>query len=97
MQPATPTWHWFRLMPYATEQDFWTLPLEKVMILARVAHPFLQGANMTLTHLRCTDCGCKDVKAQRTYTIKHGEQLLSTLVTPVAGRFHPPATHPWPI
>src|SRR5262249_61513295 len=29
---------------------------------------------MTLTHLRCTDCGCKDVKAQRTYTIKHGEQ-----------------------
>jgi hypothetical protein len=29
---------------------------------------------MTLTHMRCTDCGCKDVKAQRTYTIKHGEQ-----------------------
>ena len=29
---------------------------------------------MTLTHMRCTDCGGKDVKAQRTYTIKHGEQ-----------------------
>ena len=29
---------------------------------------------MTLTHMRCTDCGCKDVKAHRTYTIKHGEQ-----------------------
>ena len=28
---------------------------------------------MTLTHMRCTDCGCKDVKAQRTYSIKHGE------------------------
>ena len=28
---------------------------------------------MTLTHMRCTDCGCKDVTAQRTYTIKHGE------------------------
>ena len=27
---------------------------------------------MTLTHMRCTDCGCKDVTAQRTYTIKHG-------------------------
>lgn len=29
---------------------------------------------MTLTHMRCTDCGCKDVKAQRTYTTKLGEQ-----------------------
>ena len=29
---------------------------------------------MTLTHMRCIDCGCKDVKAQTTYTIKHGEQ-----------------------
>jgi transposase-like protein len=29
---------------------------------------------MTLTHMRCTDCGCMDVKARRTYTIKHGEQ-----------------------
>ena len=29
---------------------------------------------MTLTHIRCTDCGCKDVKAQRIYTIKHEEQ-----------------------
>ena len=29
---------------------------------------------MTLTHIRCTDCSYKDVKAQRTYTIKQGEQ-----------------------
>ena len=28
---------------------------------------------MTLTHIRCTDCSYKDVKAQRTYTIKQGE------------------------
>ena len=28
---------------------------------------------MTLTHMRCTDCGCKDIKAQSTSTIKHGE------------------------
>ena len=27
--------HWFRLMSCATEQDFWTLRLEKVMILSR--------------------------------------------------------------
>ena len=31
---------------------------------------------MTLTHMRCTDCGCKDVKAQRTYTIQHGEHRV---------------------
>ena len=29
---------------------------------------------MTLIHMRCTNCGCKDVKAQRSYTIQHGEQ-----------------------
>jgi hypothetical protein len=27
--------HWFRLMSCATEQDFWTLRLEQVMILSR--------------------------------------------------------------
>src|SRR4029453_9968913 len=41
---------------------------------SRAVHPLLQRTNMTLTHMRCTDCGCKDVQAQRTYTIKHGEQ-----------------------
>jgi transposase-like protein len=35
---------------------------------------FRRRVNMTLTPMRCTDCGCKDVKVQRTYTIKHGEQ-----------------------
>jgi DNA-directed RNA polymerase subunit RPC12/RpoP len=29
---------------------------------------------MALTYIRCTDCSYKDVKAQRTYTIKQGEQ-----------------------
>jgi hypothetical protein len=27
--------HWFRVMACAPEQDFWTLRLEKVMILSR--------------------------------------------------------------
>ena len=29
---------------------------------------------MTLTPIRCADCGCKQVDGSRTYTIKDGEQ-----------------------
>jgi DNA-directed RNA polymerase subunit RPC12/RpoP len=42
---------------------------------------------MTLTHMRCTDCGCKDVKAQRIYTIKHGEQRTIYACAACGGTF----------
>jgi transposase-like protein len=29
---------------------------------------------MTLTQIRCTHCGCKNIEGYRTYTIKDGEQ-----------------------
>ena len=35
--------YWFRLMSYATEQDFWTFWLEKVMILSRRHILFCRG------------------------------------------------------
>jgi len=31
---------------------------------------------MTLTPIRCADCGCKQVDGSRTYTIKDGEQRM---------------------
>jgi hypothetical protein len=31
---------------------------------------------MTLTPIRCTDCGCKQVDGSRTYTLKDGEQRM---------------------
>jgi transposase-like protein len=52
---------------------------------------------MTLTHMRCTDCGCKDVKVQRTYTIKHGEHRPIYACDACGGTFsstsHTPMAH----
>jgi transposase-like protein len=31
---------------------------------------------MTLTPMRCADCGCKQVDGSRTYTLKDGEQRM---------------------
>jgi transposase-like protein len=42
---------------------------------------------MTLTHIRCTDCGCKDVKAQRTSTIKYGGQRTIYTCDACSGTF----------
>src|SRR5215475_9117712 len=58
---------WFRVMSCATEQDFWTLRLEKVMILSR-GTSFSAEGYLTLTHMRGTDWSYKDVKVQRTDT-----------------------------
>ena len=52
---------------------------------------------MILTHIRCTDCGCKDIKAQRTYTTKHGEQRTIYACDACGGTFsstsHTPMAH----
>ena len=52
---------------------------------------------MTLTHLRWTDGGWKDVKAQRTSTIKHGEQRALDAGDACGGTFsstsNPPMAH----
>ena len=42
---------------------------------------------MTLTHMRCTDCGCKDIKAQRTSTIKQGGQRTIYACDACSGTF----------
>src|SRR5262249_22562225 len=49
---------------------------------------------MTLTHMRCTDCGCKDVKAQRTYTTKLGEQRAIYACDACGGTFSSPSHTP---
>src|SRR5215510_7406828 len=49
---------------------------------------------MTLTPMRCTDCGCKDVKAQRTSTIKHGEQRIIYACASCGGTFSSTSTTP---
>ena len=52
---------------------------------------------MTLTHMHCTDCGCKDVTAQRTSTTKHGEQRTIYACDACGGTLsstsHPPMAH----
>jgi hypothetical protein len=42
--------HWFRLLSYATEQDFWTLWLEKVMILSPGTSFSAEGKHDIDTH-----------------------------------------------
>ena len=37
--------------------------------------------------MRCTDCGCQDIKAQRTYTIQHGEQRTIDACDACGGTF----------
>jgi transposase-like protein len=49
---------------------------------------------MTLTHMRCTDCGGKDVKAQRTDTIQHGEQRPIYACDACGGMFSSPSHTP---
>jgi transposase-like protein len=44
------------------------------MILPRRHILFVRGVSMTLTQIRCADCGGKNVEGYSTYTIKDGEQ-----------------------
>ena len=50
---------------------------------------------MTLIHIRCAGCSYKDVKAQRTYTIKQGEQRTIYACDSCGDlRFHPQKIRP---
>jgi transposase-like protein len=52
---------------------------------------------MTLTPIRCADCGCKQVDGSRTYTIKDGEQRMISHCSACGSDFsetkHTPIAH----
>jgi hypothetical protein len=52
---------------------------------------------MTLTHMRYTDCGCKDAKHRERIPSNMENNVPSMLVTHVAVCFHLQATPQWPI
>ena len=49
---------------------------------------------MPLTHMRCTDRGCKDITAQSTYTITHGEPRTIYAGDACGGTFSSTSTPP---
>ena len=55
-------------------QYFWTLWMERVKILPRGISLSSGRGCMTLTQIRCAQCGCKNIESYRTYTIRDGEQ-----------------------
>jgi transposase-like protein len=57
-------------------QYFWTLWLERVKILPRGISLSSGREHMTLTQIRCAQCGCKNIESYRTYTIRDGEQRM---------------------
>ena len=42
---------------------------------------------MTLTHIRCAHCSCKNIEGYRTYTVKDGEQRMMSHCSSCASAF----------